>query len=257
MSKRCLEPGKKRGDLVSPATVNKELRHIKAVLGIAYEWEYLPMMSKVTMLKEPYKVPTYVTPEHFAAMYETADAARMPKNLPYPSADWWRALVAFNYMTGWRVSEPLLLRREDLDLDDGYAITRHDDNKGNRDERVPLTGVVIEHLRAIASFDVMVFPWPHCRVSLWNEFHRIQRAAGIYLPCRADPEHTPSCHMYGFHDLRRAFATLNAPTLSADALQSLMWHKCFTTTQRCINMAGQLTWAVDNLYVPDVLKRKA
>lgn len=50
---------------------------------------------------------------------------------------------------------------------------------------------------------------------------------------------------------------MNAPTLSADALQSLMRHKSYTTTQKYINMAGQLTRAVDNLYVPDVLKRKA
>ena len=59
------------------------------------------------MMKEPYKLATFVTPEHFAAMYEAADVARMPKGLPYPTPDWWRALFTFNYMTGWRVGEPL------------------------------------------------------------------------------------------------------------------------------------------------------
>ena len=142
-------------------------------------------------------------------------------------------------------------------MDEGYAITRHDDNKDNRDDRGPLTDVVIEHLRGIASFDVLVFPWPHADSTLWSQFHRIQREAGIHRPCRGKHEHTPSCHVYGFHDLRRAFATMNAPTLSADALQSLMRHKSYVTTQKYINMAGQLNRAVDNLYVPDVLKNKA
>ena len=39
VAQRRTEPGKKRGDLVSPATVNKELRHLKSVLGFAAEWD--------------------------------------------------------------------------------------------------------------------------------------------------------------------------------------------------------------------------
>ena len=97
----------------------------------------------------------------------------------------------FTYMTGWRVSEPLLLRREDLDLDKGYAITRHDDNKGNRDDRVPLTDMVVEHLRKIASFEPVMFLWYHRREALWDEFTRIQQAAGIHLPCHGKHECTP------------------------------------------------------------------
>ena len=62
VAKRRMKPGKKRGDTVSPATVNKELRHIKAVLRVAHEWGYLPAVPKVRMLKEPKKLPRYVTP---------------------------------------------------------------------------------------------------------------------------------------------------------------------------------------------------
>lgn len=57
--------------------------------------------------------------------------------------------------------------------------------------------------------------------------------------------------------MRRAFATANAPRLWADALQALMRHKSYQTTQRYINMARQLDEAVGCLEVPDVLKRKA
>ncbi len=116
VSKRRTERGLKRGSTVSPATVNKELRHVKATLRIAHDWGYLPNVPKIRMLKEPQKLARYVTADHFAALYKACDAARLPEGLPYSAGDWWRALLTFNYMTGWRIGEPLALLRSDLDL---------------------------------------------------------------------------------------------------------------------------------------------
>ena len=51
---------------------------------------------------------------------------------------------------------------------------------------------------------------------------------------------------------------MNADRLSPDALQTLMRHKSYLTTQLYINMARQMDQAVAALHVPDVLKvRKA
>lgn len=255
--KRRTERGRKKDSTVSPATINKELRHIKSVLRVAHDWGYLPVVPKFRMVKEPVKLIRYVTPEHFAAIYKACNVAVRPEGLPYSTETWWQALLVFNYMTGWRISEPLALRREDLDLESGTAITRHADNKGGRDELVPLHPVVIDHLKLVQGFEPVVFPWHHDRSLLWTEFGRIQDAAGIHLECREEHEHTDACHRYGFHDLRRAFATANAETLTASALQSLMRHKSFTTTQKYVNMAKQLNRSVEKLAVPDILKRKA
>jgi integrase len=60
--------------------------------------------------------------------------------------------------------------------------------------------------------------------------------------------------VYGFHDLRRAFATMNADKLTADALQALLRHKSCAMTQVYMNMARQMDEAVAALHVPDVLK---
>jgi integrase len=254
IAKRRTQRGVKRGSTVSPVTVNKELRTIKAALRKANDWKYLPQVPKFVVLKEPKKLPRYITPEDFAKIYGACDVAVKPRDMPYSPGDWWRALLTFAYMTGWRISEPLALHRDDLELEAGTAITRYGDNKGNRDDVAPLHPVVIEHLRKITSFDASVFPWAQDRRGLWVEFHRIQKAAGIKLTCREDHEHTEACDYYGFHDCRRAFATLNAETLTGDALQALMRHKSYTTTQGYINMSRQLNRSVEGLVVPDVLK---
>ena len=162
----------------------------------------------------------------------------------------------FDYMTGWRIGEILSLAWDDVSLDKGYAITRHDDNKGGRDERVPLHPTVIEHLRKVVDFGPLVFPWPKDKRSLYEEFARIQTAAGINLPCSEKHKHTDACHRYGFHDLRRAFATMNADRLTGDALQALMRHKAYATTQRYIAVARQLDQSTADLYVPDVERKK-
>jgi len=259
VDRRRQEKGKKKGSKVSPATINKELRHIKAALRIANEWDYLPKVPKVRMLKEPEKLVRYVTPEHFASLYEACDVAKRPKSGDYSPGDWWRALLVFTYMTGWRISEPTSLRWDDVSLDDGTAITRHSDNKGKRDDLVLLHPVVVDHLRKLADGSItwpVVFYWPHHERTLWSDYAKIQDAAGIHLPCREKHEHTDACHHYGFHDLRRAFATVNAETLSADALQKLMRHRSYTTTQRYINMAHQINQSIEQLYVPEVLRAK-
>jgi integrase len=257
---RRQEAGLKPGSIVSPATINKDLRHIKAALRVAREWGYLPDVPKVRMVKEPQRLPTYVTPDHFDLIYRTAcDLARFPKvpRVAFSPADWWRALVVTAYMTGLRVGELLALRTEDLDLDAGELIARWDDTKADRDEVIPLHPAVAEHLRKLSGCDPMVFPWPHDPRTLGVEFTRIQAEAGIHMTCRDRHEHTPSCHVYGFHDFRRAFATVNAPRLKPEVLQRLMRHKSYQTTQKFyINPTSQMQDAVTQMPLPGVLRPK-
>jgi integrase len=272
VEKRSKDKGVLGAEKVSPATINKELRHLKALLRIGVEWKYLPEMPRFRMVKEPKTLKPYVTPEHFALIYQAGDQAARPDGRDYWAADWWRGLLVFAYMTGWRINEILLLRWDDVSLDKGTAITRAADNKGGRDEAIVLHPVVVEHLRKLIDFDSpLVFFWPNHRRTLWEDFYRLQEAAGIArrapAPPRAKdaqggrkrkgPRRKPwEAVPYGFHALRRAFATQNAKRLTPDALQTLMRHKSYSTTQRYINMASQLDDAVAKLHVPDFLKRE-
>jgi integrase len=91
---------------------------------------------------------------------------------------------------------------------------------------------------------------PQRNRSLWDEFHDIQKAAGISLKCYGDHEHTDACHYYGFHDVRRAARTYNATRMTAVALQKMMRHKSFSTTLQYINAAPQLNEAAEKVWVP-------
>ena len=256
---RSTERGKKPGSTVSPATINKDLRHIKAALRVAVEWEYLPKMPKIRMVREPEKLVRYVTPDHFALLYRDAAAlAELPliPEEPYKPCVWWRSLLATCYMTGWRIGELLAMRTEDVDCETKTVITRHSDNKGKREELVPVHAVVIEHLTRVITDHPFVFRWPHERDKLWEEFGRIQREVGIHLTCREKHEHTPACHVYGFHDLRRAFATENAKRMKPATLQKMMRHKALKTTLGYVDLADQVQEAVDEMPVPEPLKKR-
>ena len=83
-----------------------------------------------------------------------------------------------------------------------------------------------------------------------DRVHPHSDGGGIHLVCREKHEHTPSCHVYGFHDFRRAFATVNAPRLKPEVLQRLMRHKSYQTTQKhYINPTSQMQDAVSDMPV--------
>ena len=53
----------------------------------------------------------------------------------------------------------------------------------------------------------------------------------------------------------RAYATLNAETMSADALQAPIRRGSYTTTQRYINSTNKVNRAVQRLQVAEILRR--
>lgn len=79
--KRRALPGKWKGEPASPATLIKDLRHLRAALRKAHNWGYLPNVPDFAFEKEPKKLPTYVTGEHFAAIYRACQSATMPTDL--------------------------------------------------------------------------------------------------------------------------------------------------------------------------------
>lgn len=259
IAKRRQMRGRKPGSKVSPATINRDLRHLKAALNVARDWGYLAAIPKFRKQGELEQVGPVVSAEHFQQIYDACLHASLPTDLGVPAADWWQALLVFALTTGWRIDEILSFRREDLDLATGAIRTKAKDNKGKRDGIDHLTDVALDHVKRIVGFQPLVFFWPHGREQLWAEFHRLQEAAGVHLPCSTAGEHqcTPACHLYGFHALRRAYGTFNADRMPAPVLQKKMRHKSFTTTLRYIQLADKMKKNSENVYVPDFLRSRA
>ena len=229
-------------DTVSESTVNKDLRLLRAILKKAWKWKYLPEMPDFVMLREPRRLPDIMEPEHFAALYLACECMDKPAGMAYQPADWWRGLLVTLYMVGWRVMAVLALKRCDVDFERGMALTHAEDTKGKRDQRVPIHPVVLEHWARLSGFTAELFPWPHHRRTLWADFHRL--CAKAVVP------------RYGFHSMKRAFCTLNAPHLSEAVLGFLAQHQHPSTTKKWyIDPSRAAGEQVAMIYVPDVLKK--
>lgn len=249
---RRLSPGNpgtgSPGKAVTRATVNSNLRVLKAALRMAAERGYILQAPRVRMLKLEQRTKTFISPEQFSALYAAADQAARPVIRNVSPGDWWRGLLVFAWLTGWRIGQILALRVSDLDLDRGTATTRASDNKGGRDQMIALHPLIIEKARPlIGSFDPLVFPWPHGLRCLWYEFAALQESAKLPLAGKGGGR-------FGFHDLRRGFATLNAGRLTAFQLQHLMQHRSMATTQEYVALGNPILDATEKLIVPDLGK---
>ena len=89
---------------MSPATINKELRHLRAVFNTAEEWGLLAKAPKVRMIREPERDPEFVDDATFALLYAACESMTLPKAENYTAPEWWRAVLTFAYLTGWRVA---------------------------------------------------------------------------------------------------------------------------------------------------------
>ena len=246
-------------DPVSPASVNADLRNIKACLTVAREWGYLESVPRFRFVKTITTLPVYVLPEHFMLIYRACDTATLPRAQGCTPGDWWRAFLVMAYVaTGLREGQLLGLRRADLNLGAATLVVRGavEGNKGRRERLVKLHPLAVQHLRKLAGFGERVFAWPHDVRTLTAVFARIQKAAGIRLDCPKDHEHKPACHRYSPHDLRRGFGTMNAPRLSPSELQHWMDHQApATALKHYVNPTAEQDAVLGRLFVPAGLEQ--
>jgi integrase len=273
VAERSKQDGRANGAIISAASINLDLRNIRAALNKAVDWDYLAKAPKITFEREYFKEPRVIEPEHFAAMFEACETARMPAKVAgITPGEWWHALLALLVMAGWRIGEALRLKRGDVDLEKRTALTRAEDNKGKRDFRTPLHPVIVDWMMPlfVSSAGEQVFPWLgiHNTRTLYLEFGRLQvdawvihykKLGNIEPPLDEAGKIVPAWPLYGFHDFRRTFATANADNLTDDMLQQLMRHRSPMTTARYKHSTKQrrLASATDALIAPDVLKPSA
>lgn len=248
ISTRSLESGRKRGELISPETINRELRTVRAMLNAAKRWRFIDYVPEVEFLRCDKTEPEFISSAEFSKLYRACRQSVAPDSvLNVSDEDAWKALILFIYMTGWRINQTLQLEWADLDINSGMVFSPAKNNKGWRDISCQLHPIVLDHLAPLqASFSQYVFFKPSSSKRLYPEFHRLQGIAEI-KPNKKE--------WYGFHDLRRGFASNNAANLDLFELQMLMQHKSLETTKRYVSMAHRSD-TVLKLKVPNI-KRKS
>jgi len=187
------------GDKLSPETIKKDLRTIRAALSIAVDWRYLNSCPKMPKIDGFGEVKRFVSVEHFETILSTLDesstSVRLPADLQCPPNEWWRALLITLWITGARIGSLLELRWDDVDLVERVAVSQPRHNKWKTVKRIQL-GAATDELKKIRGFDPRVFAWNYDRTTLANQFNRLQQAAGIRLKCPGDHEHTVACQQF-------------------------------------------------------------
>ncbi len=232
-------------DQVEPSTVNKELRHLRHAINKAVAWGMLQTRPALEFQKELQRDPEFVDDATFAKLYESCDKMTRPAAKHYEPAEWWRALITFAYLTGWRIGEILELKRDDLDFEAGTAFVSAEHTKGGRDARIRLPQAVLDQLKMIIGFEPLVFAWPHNERLLWVEFAKLKEAAEVEFSG-------------AFHRFRFGFANANVDSLPEDLLQHLMRHRDRQTTRRYVNQVERMRRAgsASEVHVPAVLLAK-
>ena len=125
---------KKKKEKVSPATVNKYLMVLRAVLRHAHALGWLPSSPRIRTLKTETKRVRYLTHE---------EAARLIRALPEHKAD----IVRFSLATGLRMSNVLGLEWSQVDLTRRVAWIHPDQAKARKAISVPLSEEAVEVIR--------------------------------------------------------------------------------------------------------------
>lgn len=214
-----------RLESVDPATVNKEVNCLKAMLNKAVRWGYLKdnPLKGMTALKEPPGRLRYLMPEETTRLLSVCQT---PAYL--------RPIVDLAMHTGMRRSEILALHWSDVDLRRRTITLSH--TKNNERRVIPVNDTVAAVLKA----------WPRVvgTDALFPDLNGPMVTRAFWRACRkAD---VPNLRL---HDLRHTFASyLAMGGFNLRAIQQLLGHKDLRMTARYAHLsADHLQQAVKSL----------
>ena len=231
------------------STIVAEMKLLTTALNTAKRWRYIQDVPQARRPKVESKVPSFISATEFKLLYDACDKTTVPKYVTADAGDYWRALLSWLYLTGWRIGATLAVRWDQIE--DGVVHSLAEQTKSRREVVLTLHPLIVEHLKALEDNGADGPFGPRLTsVELRHHFVKLQKAAGI------DPRFKNEGQWYGFHDFRRGFATNNYQTLSALELTQVMQHRDLSTTKRYINMAEEHAAAetAAKIFVPDVLR---
>lgn len=218
------------------ATVNSNLRQLRAAMRLAEEYETLRKAPKVRLLREERCTPEILTEAEVKGLLDLSRGRA-------------RLVMMLGVYAGLRHGEIAHLQRRDVDFVEGVIRVRGKDlpdgtrwsPKSHHERAVPLASKMRPFLEAWMrrrsggkTPDTWLFPGPDEKRPQQSFGDMIRRSfvrAGLYIPDRKP----------GLHMLRRTFASrLLAKGADIETVRDLMGHRDLLTTQRYIRSTPEL-----------------
>ena len=245
-----LRRGRAGGEsLCSPATVNKHLRALNAMLSKLgpsgpRNRDALGVLERtpwVKQLRVPRPRPRAISDMHLAAIYRAAGEAVHPAIVGVSAAAWWQALIVVAYNLGLRRGALLGLRQVDVDFDRAELRVPAAIDKCDEERCKPLNDVCLRHLLRLRRGEAaaLLFPWPRSMATLYREWWRLQAIAGVR-----------SAERYQLHALKRTCGTKLAECASPWVVQAMLDHSRLETSRHYV--AADLREAVSRMPQPEV-----
>ncbi len=192
----------------SKVTANIRIRHVKAMLNKAVEWQYLEENpgEKLKQYKVPKGKPNFLTEQEVKKLFSVIE------NKTH--------LAVFNllYFTGMRLSEALNLTWEDVDLEEGFIRVRSKKDwhtKNYKERFIPIHKKLyeyLEHLKKVSPEKVVPYKYRYTQ----QLFEKYSKESGV----KATP-----------HILRHSIATAMASKgVSLQAIKDILGHSDYSTT---------------------------
>ena len=151
---------------LAPATVNRDLRHLKASMRWAARRGMIDAAPDFhgVFVREVRTPPTTVPEEHFLAMVRATETPTTP--FVRRSGEWWRTFLYVSYYLGLRRGETLALTWEDVRLENRELRVKAPTSKGRKDRVLPLSEGLLQVLTdwrtacSPANSQQLVLAWP-------------------------------------------------------------------------------------------------
>lgn len=221
---------------LSPATVNKTIRHVMPILRFADDEGDIAKAPKVCRLKERLSVPLALTLDEFAKVLQAAALEPLSRG-GIPGPLWWRALLLVCWETGLRMTALLSIRSRDVLFDSGGLYCQAFEQKDREAQWFPLSETTLAAVKSIYNKgNKLLFPKREKNAQIARNFRRILDRSGIYAPTG-----TGMC----FHRIRKSTASYTKQ--AGGDPQRKLGHSAQSVTQRYFDPRIVCTPAQRNL----------
>jgi len=233
---------------VEPATINKDLRHLRAFLRAAQRRRYLLQVPSFQSLfvKEDTRTPVVINDDDLAAIDAVLTDGLL--TLQFRAVEWWRVFLWLATYLGLRRGEILGLTWAKVNLQTAEITVVSTVSKGRRDRTLPLAPQLLTLLQAwLATQGKIeatneVLPLGDVKQRrLYDDWYRILKAAGLPLDRHFAPKHCRST-------CASNLITAGVPTV---VVKDWLGHASVTTTERFyVNTAPALRAAASARKLP-------